>query len=268
MLRLPSIKMIKKLLILGFTTFFMVSCNSEKVLGVVGQQEVGYAREMLKGQEFEVETAKRVEDGVTQWQFLSQEPAADAIHVALVQPKSPQPKAPQSKQKASSDSIDERFYPERWSNLLEDIVRCFTIFAIVVGGVWTYFNFFKGRTFSLRLEPKVFGKISFTNKTGYLVATACLKNVGLSKLKIDQKGTGLRVLLAEVITNIQQPQVPNWQQIESFEVFKAHQWIEPGETVEENLLVIVPQHNHLAVKLELMIVSGKLEWYAMTVVIG
>src|SRR2546429_3204710 len=68
-----------------------------------------------------------------------------------------------------------------------------TIIAFGAGAVWAYFNFFKGRTYRSRLEPKVSGKLISRNGANYLIVTAQLKNVGLSDVRIDQKGSALRV---------------------------------------------------------------------------
>src|SRR5436190_24290972 len=38
-----------------------------------------------------------------------------------------------------------------------------TTLAIVIGGIWTYFNFIRGRIYNPRLEPAIFGTL-FENK--------------------------------------------------------------------------------------------------------
>lgn len=85
--------MLKKLLLLVSIASVLISCNSVKVPNVVGE-EASYARGILKGQGFEVETIDKVEDGVQPGQVLSQEPSAEAsknkgTKVKLIIAKSP-----------------------------------------------------------------------------------------------------------------------------------------------------------------------------------
>lgn len=69
--------MLKKLLLLTTIAFLVTSCNNVEVPNIVGE-EASYARGILKGKGFEVETTERVEDGVKPGQVLSQEPPAEA----------------------------------------------------------------------------------------------------------------------------------------------------------------------------------------------
>jgi hypothetical protein len=63
-----------------------------------------------------------------------------------------------------------------------------------------------------------------------------VKNAGASVIRLLQEGTGLRVsILAEV-----QPDPPvatAWSQLRVFEVLREHEWIEPSETVSDDLLL-------------------------------
>lgn len=69
--------MLKKSLFLTTIAFLVTSCNNVKVPNIVSE-EANYARGILKGKGFEVETTERVEDGVQPGQVLSQEPPAEA----------------------------------------------------------------------------------------------------------------------------------------------------------------------------------------------
>jgi hypothetical protein len=89
-----------------------------------------------------------------------------------------------------------------WSktkDVFEVLKNVATIIAIGAGAVWAYFNFFKGRTYRSRLEPKVSGKVISHNGAYYLIVTAQLKNVGLSDVRIDQKGSALRVFALRLV---------------------------------------------------------------------
>jgi hypothetical protein len=46
--------------------------------------------------------------------------------------------------------------PNEFQTIVDVLQKLFTIAAIVVGGIWAYFNFFKGRTYRMRLEPETY----------------------------------------------------------------------------------------------------------------
>lgn len=150
--------------------------------------------------------------------------------------------------------------------VIDDLQKLFTILAIIVGGIWAYFNFFKGRTYRPRLEPQVSGKVMCKDGTSYVVATVRISNVGLSKLDMQQKGSGLRISSYEVLTNIQDAASPRSESHGVFSMFQDHQWIEPGETIEDQHMVAVPGCEHLAFLLEYRIVSKGITWKAKAIV--
>ncbi len=44
-----------------------------------------------------------------------------------------------------------------------------TIAAIIIGGIWAYYRFFKGRTFSTRFDSTVKGEITRKDRVIYLI---------------------------------------------------------------------------------------------------
>jgi len=69
-----------------------------------------------------------------------------------------------------------------------------------------------------------------------LQARIMVKNIGASNVTLLQKGTGLRVSLLAA----HQPAPPapvEWEGQRVFEILKEHAWIEPGETVSDDLLL-------------------------------
>jgi hypothetical protein len=141
--------------------------------------------------------------------------------------------------------------------------KLFTIAAIIVGGVWTYFNFFQGRTFRMRLEPSVSGVISTFDGANHLIVSISLKNVGLSKVEIEQRGSALQVLSYEAPIHIASIERASWNILKVLPVFEAHEWIEPGELVEEQHLLLTPDGTYKAFQLQLRIVSKGIVWKAM-----
>jgi hypothetical protein len=148
-------------------------------------------------------------------------------------------------------------------DVLQNVV---TIIAIAAGGVWGYFNFFKGRTYRPRLEPKVSGKLISQKGVHYLIVTAQLKNVGLSEVKIDQEGSGLRVFAYDVVEHTSKARSVQQSRLITLPIFKDHGWIEPGELIEDQRLVVIPDIEYVALQMSLRLVSNKIAWNSAAII--
>jgi hypothetical protein len=146
---------------------------------------------------------------------------------------------------------------------LADLQTICQIAAILVGGVWVYFNFLRGRTFRPRLEFTL-SVASVRRTTHYVTIKYSTKNVGLSRVRINRVGSILRVLAADPV----QPRImisPDWRHLGSYAIFEDQGWIEPAETVSEERLLVLPDDGAIAIKLELSLASRKTAWRAVTV---
>src|ERR1700675_1127674 len=86
--------------------------------------------------------------------------------------------------------------PEQASRLgtaLDVVDKVIKILAVVIGGAWAYLNYVRGRTYKKRLETNVSGEWFENKGLSFLSGSAHLKNVGLSKFPIEQKGTAILV---------------------------------------------------------------------------
>src|SRR5215471_9788274 len=173
-------------------------------------------------------------------------------------PAPPTPGTTLSEIRPSQNQSPQRPYSEAISKVLEDAERVFKIIAILIAGAWAYFNFFRGRTYRPRLEPSISGALSFNERNGWLVASVKLKNVGLSHVTIRQRGSALQVFTAEARTGFVRAQEMGWKRIAVFDVFAKHGWIEPGELLQEERFIGLPQVGYVAVRLDLRIVSATL----------
>jgi hypothetical protein len=156
-------------------------------------------------------------------------------------------------------------YPAWISTLLKDLLTLVQLTALIAAGLWAYMKFVKGRMFYPRLEVSVSGSAVLREGRTTLMAALKIKNVGLSRVDIRQEGTALRVhsaneVMPTAIVN------PNWSRLGTFSVFERHGWVEPGETIDENRLLIVPGANDRDYLLELNIGAGKLVWTATSIV--
>jgi hypothetical protein len=152
---------------------------------------------------------------------------------------------------------------EQLVGILQGIV---TIAAIVIGGIWAYLKYFRGRTFRPRLEPDISGVVVSHGGVSHLKVTASLKNVGLSKVDIEQKGSGLRVFSYDAAPHATEAHIAEWTRIRTFPVLEDHQWIEPGESIEDERLIVIPEDEHLAIQLELRVVSNGITWKERSII--
>jgi hypothetical protein len=156
------------------------------------------------------------------------------------------------------------------SAFVELLKNVFEIAAIGAGGIWTYFNFFKGRTYKPRLECEVDGSVETHSGRPLMKVVVRAKNVGLSRVSIEQKGTILQIYPA--VTQSSSPSFPCqivWSDKPAvFDVFKEHAWIEPSEPVEDRVLIELPDTKAPAYKLNLKILSKKISWTARNIVVG
>lgn len=112
-----------------------------------------------------------------------------------------------------------------------------TALAVIVGGLWAYFKFVRGRTYRPRLDVKMLAQWRFINGRHLLHARVTVTNIGASVVRLNQNGgTGLRVS----VLSAQQPDPPDtasWDVVRVFEIFLDHEWIEAGETVSDDQLI-------------------------------
>jgi hypothetical protein len=124
-----------------------------------------------------------------------------------------------------------------WSETLSNTERVVKIAAVVIGGVWAYLKFIRGRVYRPRLEPSVSGRIAHVDGHPHLVVSLSMENVGSSKVDIDQKGTGLRLFSPELTPIATPPTQVGWMRLGTFSVFEKHGWIESGECIRDELLI-------------------------------
>jgi hypothetical protein len=153
------------------------------------------------------------------------------------------------------------------SSLLDVVDKATKILALLIGSGWAYLNYVRGRTFKKRLELKISGKRIQSRGVSLLSGAAQIKNVGLSKFPIEQKGTAILFFDLKPSASVTQPLEAAEERVGVREIFKDHAWIEPGETIEENFLLQLPEDDaRLAMKMDLRVVAAHIEWNANCIV--
>jgi hypothetical protein len=112
-----------------------------------------------------------------------------------------------------------------------------TTVAVIVGVLWAYFKFVRGRTYRPRRAVKLLAQWRPINGRPLLHARIMVTNIGASVVTLHQeRGTGLRVSVLAA----DQPEPPTgvaWKVVRVFDILKEHEWIEAGETVSDDLLL-------------------------------
>ena len=84
-----------------------------------------------------------------------------------------------------------------WKDFWDIVAHIGTIIGLLATGVWAYFNFIKSRRYYPRLELAVSGEIVGTQERQFVIPHVTLKNIGMSKVKLIQRGSGYRIWTAQ-----------------------------------------------------------------------
>jgi hypothetical protein len=149
-----------------------------------------------------------------------------------------------------------------------------TTAALVVAGVWTYYLFIKGRALKSRLEPRVAGEIISIDTKKYIRISAELTNVGSSKVEITREGLYLDVFAQRAHRQISPENAAKlkvlstrWEEPPSlFYVLTRHEWIEPTETIRDQVLVEVLTSDSVAFRIDFVIFASGMRWTTTSIV--
>jgi len=155
---------------------------------------------------------------------------------------------------------------EYWVSLTKIIQSVVTFSAILIGGIWAYYKFARGRIFNSRLEVDIKCKrISSKDNVVYLNVTVTLKNVGLSKVSIDKNATAVRVykiIELEHANSISDIALESkWESIGIFSLFEDHDWVEPYEVINEQKIIECRSITY-SYKIESIVMSKSQEWHS------
>jgi hypothetical protein len=134
--------------------------------------------------------------------------------------------------------------------------------AVVVGGFVAYYKFVRGRTYRPRLAVDLAGQWRRLGQSDVLHVRVRVTNIGASMVALNQYGSGLQVSFPaateyneftweRVRLSSGAPHVDDPERV--FEVLLEHKWIEPSETVSDDLLLDLSRPQSIF-KLELTLV--------------
>lgn len=130
--------------------------------------------------------------------------------------------------------------------------------GVLVGGVWTYFKFIKGRTFRPNIVPKVAGEARNRNGEIFLIATTEVENVGASKVAIDHTYTVVRVLTSKALPGGEEGPI-EWgeEPFATRRILQHRDDLEPGGTAVDTELFQIQPGGYVALRLEVLVTSTK-----------
>lgn len=153
------------------------------------------------------------------------------------------------------------------AQIIDIVEKLVTILGFIVAGLWTYYKFFRGRTFKPQLEPKIAVEVVTLDGRGFLKITTSLKNVGLSEVPIMQQGSGVKVFTLQPNNDQSFADSVEWDFSAILDVFEHHKWIEPNEEIEDHFLVRLVGSEQQAFKVEVRIQGKKTAWHASSIVV-
>lgn len=122
--------------------------------------------------------------------------------------------------------------------------------AIVLGIVAAYYRFIKEKPHASRVQPTVSGTVEVQNDTIYLQAKVSAQNNGQVKVNFDPELTAL-----EIFTRKAGDDGWEYRCIES--IFEQHEWVRPGEAVEDQVWVEIPHHGEIGLKMDLYVAEDE-----------
>jgi len=108
------------------------------------------------------------------------------------------------------------------------------IAAIVIGALWAYYKFFRGRIFHKRAEPTLDVSLLKAASSYAIRANVTLQNTGSADIP-------LRVTLVSVASyvagDVDEHGRPRWPEVARAHAFGDHESVESQETITDDLLV-------------------------------
>lgn len=124
-----------------------------------------------------------------------------------------------------------------WTDTAGGIDHLAGALAILVGGLWAYFKFIRGRTFARRAAVDLAPTLVTAGGTRSIKVTVTLRNTGTSKIDLDQGYCVLYLYTAQA-ADVEAPSNIDWGEHETVTpIFGDHDWIEAQETLAEDLLI-------------------------------
>ena len=140
-------------------------------------------------------------------------------------------------------------------------------FAFVVGGIWAYYKFVKGRSFQDSLSPAISGRFASIDGAAYLVISIQIRNAGSTKVDFNHKGSAI-IIYEYTITSEAEIHDVAYRRLTTFDLFRPNEkYMEPNEVIELRKFIAIPVPVKLGYRIEVEILSGSgFTWTATAIV--
>jgi hypothetical protein len=140
-------------------------------------------------------------------------------------------------------------------------------FAFLVGGIWAYYKFVKGRSFQDSLSPAISGRLASIDGAVYLVISIQIKNAGSTKVDFNHKGSAVIVYEYTATSEAEIHTVAD-KRLTAFDLFKPNEeYVEPNEVIELRSFIAIPGPVQLGYRIEVEILSiSGFTWTATSIV--
>lgn len=132
--------------------------------------------------------------------------------------------------------------------------------GIIIGGVFAYYRFFKEETHKSRLQPSISGVVGTKDSTIYLQARVVAENTGRTSVSLGRGATALQVSTRENGDK-------DWTLRATERVFTIQGYVQPGETIIDQVWMEITDNGEVAIRLELVLLASEnVGWLATEVV--
>ena len=140
---------------------------------------------------------------------------------------------------------------EAWANSFQSI---FTPILLAIGGLFALYEFIFEGAFSRRLQPDAAATIARRENRVVVNVSLTAENIGKRKIDLDSALTRLSVSFATKTSE-------EWSEEATRRVLKEQVWINPGETVGNQVRVTILDEDVVAVQLEFYVASTGSEFW-------
>jgi hypothetical protein len=141
--------------------------------------------------------------------------------------------------------------PMNLGNVVDMIQKIVTSAGVIIGAIWTYFLFVRGRTLKPRIVPRISGSLHPAARGQYLLATVSVANRGGIVLRVAHEDTGVAVFARTHKRGADQ-----WVDINAFDVLAEEDLVEPGVVTEDHYVMHLPRAPQVPLRLEFFL-QGK-----------
>lgn len=127
-----------------------------------------------------------------------------------------------------------------WVKLAQIVANAAQATAVIVGGVWVYFKFLRGRTFARRAQVEVEGTMTVVEHKRLIKAKVTLTNAGLSRLPLRKDFKWVEMSASTAAPEELGAEV-DWEPIMTSNVLTENGWVESQEAISDEVLFPVPE---------------------------